>query len=245
MLDSGSVRGIVQAVLEERYPSVRFEPIQVRPGEDHDGDPVYWIDLVYDAPRVRLDPRITISGIACTIAAKRRFRSYRSSQGASGIAGKLKPLDLIETARRLAQGQQRGRPSQADLRRATSSAYDAMFHCLAQSCADALLGRRNATRERIARQIVCRGLDHGFAKQVCTNHGLLQSFPGSIRDSAYDFVTMQSKRHAADYDPALKCSRDETLNDIDNCESLIRSFVTAPIEDRRTFATYLLFRRRT
>ena len=42
----------------------------------------------------------------------------------------MKPLDLIEAARDMTESG-RGRPTQAKLRRAVSTAYYAMFHCLA------------------------------------------------------------------------------------------------------------------
>lgn len=54
----------------------------------------------------------------------------------------MNPHDLIETARRLA-GANPGQPTptQADLRRTVSTAYYALFHCLAGAAADLLVGR--------------------------------------------------------------------------------------------------------
>ena len=52
----------------------------------------------------------------------------------------MKSRDLIETARSLTEISLR-RPSQANLRRAVSTAYYAMFHCLAGCAANLIIGR--------------------------------------------------------------------------------------------------------
>ena len=55
----------------------------------------------------------------------------------------MNPDDLIRIARYLAStgtGINAGRPSQADLRRAVSTTYYALFHALAQCCANTLIG---------------------------------------------------------------------------------------------------------
>jgi hypothetical protein len=73
--------------------------------------------------------------------------------------------DLIVTARRLARANP-NRPRQADLRRAVSTAYYAVFHALARQCADRFVGTGH-NRSRPAWQQVYRALDHGFAKNAC------------------------------------------------------------------------------
>ena len=52
----------------------------------------------------------------------------------------MKARDLIETARGLTELSPR-RPSQANLRRALSTVYYAVFHSLATTIADALMGK--------------------------------------------------------------------------------------------------------
>ena len=54
----------------------------------------------------------------------------------------MNPQDLLTLAVELASGSSRGRPGQVELRRAVSSVYYALFHALANSCADLLVGRR-------------------------------------------------------------------------------------------------------
>ena len=76
----------------------------------------------------------------------------------------MTPRDLIATARGLAEGDPR-RPSQANLRRAVSTAYYAMFHCLAGTAADLLIG---GSRSEAWHQVY-RALEHGSAKGACRN----------------------------------------------------------------------------
>lgn len=52
----------------------------------------------------------------------------------------MKPDDFIRTARSLVTQQGAGRPRETDLRRAVSTAYYALFHCVAASGADLLVG---------------------------------------------------------------------------------------------------------
>ena len=55
----------------------------------------------------------------------------------------MNPDDLIRIARYLAStgtGVGIGRPSRADLRRAVSTTYYALFHALAECCANTLIG---------------------------------------------------------------------------------------------------------
>ncbi|MYC32883.1 MAG: hypothetical protein F4X64_06865 [Chloroflexi bacterium] len=65
--------------------------------------------------------------------------------------------DLLDVARRLAEGN----PSQTDLRRAISSVYYALFHAIAQSNADTLVGDAPLVRDPDAWRQAYRALDHG------------------------------------------------------------------------------------
>ena len=71
----------------------------------------------------------------------------------------MNPRDLIETARHLAESGA-PQPTQADLRRAVSTAYYAMCHCLAASAADLFIGAvRNPAWHR-----TYRALEHDGAR---------------------------------------------------------------------------------
>ena len=138
----------------------------------------------------------------------------------------------------------RTKPSQANLRRAVSSAYYALFHCLARSGTDLLVGGAGAERSKPAWRQVYRALDHGTAKAACGDGRLLSRFPKPIEDFGNVFLTLQKKRHSADYDPFVRLTRSDVLQDIATAEQAIRGFSAAALKDRRAFCTLVLFKKR-
>lgn len=155
----------------------------------------------------------------------------------------MKPLDLIASAKILVASS-RGKPSQVSLRRATSSAYYALFHCLARNCADALLGGASADRSDQAWRQTYRALNHGDAKTACANQSMIGRFPDEIRDFANRFVYLQDRRHLADYDPLIRFGKSQVVADIKAAEQVIKAFQQASLKDRRAFAAHVLFRKR-
>ena len=149
----------------------------------------------------------------------------------------MKARDLITTARSLTELDRR-RPTQANLRRAVSTAYYAVFHLLARTAADLLIGRkRNAAWHQ-----VYRALEHGNAKNACRNKQAMRRFPRDIQEFAKKFVALQDARHQADYSYELTYDREDTLAAINKAESAILQLEAASIEHRRGFAAYLLFK---
>ena len=138
----------------------------------------------------------------------------------------MNPRDLVRIARDLAgsgPNAQRGRPRQTDLCRAVSTAYYALFHTLARSCADSIAGGRRA-RNRPAWTKAYRALEHRLAKIQCNNVSSMRDFPLEIRVFAGAFVRMQGERHVADYNPEAKFSREKVLTLIDEVQSVIAGF---------------------
>jgi hypothetical protein len=154
----------------------------------------------------------------------------------------LNPRDLITTARELITTTD-GKPRQSNLSRAISTAYYALFHTLARCCADMMIGGTAAVRSGGAWRQVYRALDHGSAKNACQNNDI-SKFPKEIQDFANTFVTMQAKRHAADYDPKAKAFKSAVAIDIDTVESVISGFNKSAVKDRRAFAAWVLFKLR-
>lgn len=116
-----------------------------------------------------------------------------------------------------------------------------MFHCLARTCADLLIGGSGATKSKHAWVEVYRSLGHGAAKSACEDKKI-SSFPASIGDFADKFVELQSKRHDADYNPYARFYKSDVVTDIGEVKLIIRDFEAAPIKDRRAFASWVLFR---
>ena len=152
----------------------------------------------------------------------------------------MTPHDLMEAARALAEPDH-GRPTQARLRRAVSTTYYAMFHTLAETAADLLMGEaRGAAWHR-----AYRALEHGQARGACQRGRAMEEFPADIREFARVFVVLQTERQQADY--ALDTKVYETtdvLASIVSAEWAIDGFARVDVESRRNFVAHVLFRQR-
>ena len=137
-----------------------------------------------------------------------------------------------------------GRPSQAALCRAVSTAYYAMFHALARNCADLLIGKTPAARNRQAWSKTYRSLEHGRANAACANKKAMAQFPRAIRNFGGIFTNMQSRRHQADYDPSARFTKLEVMIDIDRVARAIVNFDRLDNRDKRAFCAHVLFRPR-
>ena len=150
--------------------------------------------------------------------------------------------DLLAAARTLAKANP-GRPRQAYLRRAVSTAYFALFHALAQDCADQLVGR-GSSRSTTAWVQAYRALEHGFAKNACKGAEKL-GFSSELVHCANEFIELQQARHDADYDPQATFLRAEVLDLVNRAQVSIEKLHGARTADRRAFAVLLLLKRRT
>mgnify|MGYP003115687661 CR=1 FL=1 len=155
----------------------------------------------------------------------------------------LKAHDYIHSANLLLAGGN-GKPRQVQLRRAISTAYYALFHCLARSAADLLIGGGRAQKSKHAWRQAYRALEHGTAKNACGRDEILNKFPQPIEDFANHFRAMQLKRHAADYDPYAKFTKSEVQHDINTAEQAIKDYQLASKKDRSAFVAYVLFKSR-
>ena len=159
----------------------------------------------------------------------------------------MSPTGLIRIARHLAAGgvgSGIGRPRQDELCRAMSCAYYAMFHSLADCCADMLVGATRARRSQEAWRRTYRALEHGHAKNQCSNARMLGRFPLEVQRFGELFIHMQRRRHYADYDPDANFSRSDVMQFIDDTESMIAGFENVDARDRRAFAVFVLLRNR-
>ena len=122
-------------------------------------------------------------------------RPYAGHVPAVHACGAAPPLELIEAARTLAESGGPP-PTQARLRRAVSTAYYAMFHCLAASAADLFIGTEGTERSP-AWHRAYRALEHGRARSACRQGSAMREFPAEIRDFAEAFVGLQRTRQEA------------------------------------------------
>ena len=154
--------------------------------------------------------------------------------------------EMILMARALANGELgsgRGRPRQAELRRAVSMTYYAMFHSLAKQSADMLVGATRGRRSQRAWLQAYRSLDHRLAAAQC-RRPIIRRFPAEIQLFGEVFIKNQQMRHDADYNPDASFARSEVLHLIDQTERVVLDFERSDTVDKRAFAVYVMFRSR-
>jgi uncharacterized protein (UPF0332 family) len=149
--------------------------------------------------------------------------------------------DLLATAEKLAKAS-KGKPKRADLRRAVSSAYYALFHAIAEDAANLLVGVRVNALDKAWAQAY-RALEHGAAKNACKEVRNL-GFPTELAVVAELFISLQEKRHSADYDPMLTLSRADAMEWISLATTAIEALSKADRGHRKAFAVHVLMKRR-
>ena len=147
--------------------------------------------------------------------------------------------DLIEAARSMTESG-RGHPTQARLRRAVSTAYYAMFHCLAGCAANLIIGRAR----KPAWHQTYRALEHGKARNACEDKGAMAAFPQEVRHFAKTFLILQKARQQADYALDGQYGKLDVLAAIDRAERSIARFEQTDVQHRRAFVAHVLFKRR-
>ena len=116
----------------------------------------------------------------------------------------MNPPELIALAHALVNGVITGGAdpvSQTELWRAVSCTYYAMFHTLAVSNANTLIGASPADQQRWAWQQTYRAADHRPTRNKLSPASLGSRFPMAIRNFGEVFAIAQKERHSADYDP--------------------------------------------
>jgi uncharacterized protein (UPF0332 family) len=146
--------------------------------------------------------------------------------------------DLIATARQLAQLHQR-RPRQADLRRAISTAYYALFHGLAETAADRLIGSTSEVHRTPAWRRVYRALNHSEAKKACVRSGQSNS-SGDLLIFTTTFPDLQDLRHQADYDPNVRFQHSFVVAQVDEAEEALAALQRVGKAEQLDFITLAL-----
>ena len=153
---------------------------------------------------------------------------------------------LIDSARILAGASERqsrqGRPRQAMLKRAISTAYYAMFHALCSSNASLVAGQSTDAQSREAWTRTYRGLDHGPARErMARASGQMDP---AVQQFATVFALLQQQRQRADYDPHSRFLRNQVVNLIQIAEAATQGLMNTAPAVRRPLATLVLLRDR-
>lgn len=151
--------------------------------------------------------------------------------------GKLSEGCLIVAANLIPRD--RARPVQAALRRSISSSYYAVFHALAKSIADSLVGSVPKTRPNRAWVDVYRGIGHSTTKDACKKAGSV-NFPASIRAFADSFVRLHDARNLADYDPEVRFSKEDALANLAEAKDALAALKGTEHLHKKAFAAWVL-----
>lgn len=124
------------------------------------------------------------------------------------------PSELLAVARLLSDASGPNPASDAQLRRAISTAYYALFHKVLRAAAERFMG---PGQEKAAGfSLLYRGFDHRQIRSVCEalqmstlkekykRHLARTAVSQDMRDFAGAFPPLQDARHLADYDPAFQ-----------------------------------------
>jgi uncharacterized protein (UPF0332 family) len=149
----------------------------------------------------------------------------------------LIPTDLLTQADLLLRLSP-NKPKQANLRRAVSAGYYAVFHALCWSNANLLAGTGAGRPERAWMQAY-RAIDHGQAKSRCKD-SRSKGFPDQIQAFADAFVALQEHRHRADYSPDRHFTKQEAVEIVGLAKAAVATIKSAPARDRRAFAIHVL-----
>lgn len=166
----------------------------------------------------------------------------------------VNPEHLLEQAERLIDPPPAGPPRQADVRRAISAAYYAVFHALLTAAADELIGKTKRSSPEYA--LAYRSMDHRWLKELCAEVGKPQpgkklaalmpagGFGPNLQALATAVVELQERRHEADYNPLIKVKTADALLAIRTARSALRRFDRTPAAKRKRFLTLLVFQPR-
>ncbi|HEY1453693.1 MAG TPA: hypothetical protein VGF57_09550 [Roseiarcus sp.] len=127
-------------------------------------------------------------------------------------------------------------------RRAVSTAYYAVFHALAELCANELLGVEASRRSNEYVRIY-RSLDHGTLKTAFA--ALPLSGVAALQRIGNRVVRLQSERIRSDYLPQQPLyTTDQSVDLVKSAKTAVLSIAALPPGDRRTLAVHLLFKHR-
>jgi len=163
----------------------------------------------------------------------------------------INPSHLLDQASKLATPAGPGAARQADLRRAISASYYAVFHAIAAAAADDLIG---ATQQHTARySLAYRSIVHHELFKLCdalTKANISQKYApylpagpidSDLKDVASAVTMLQQKRHAADYDPLFRATTTDVTFAIQEARGALALLKRANPAARKAFLALVIF----
>jgi len=145
-------------------------------------------------------------------------------------------------------------PNQAQLRRAVSTAYYALFHKVVRAAAARFTGP--GQEQSGAYAILYRSFDHGHMKRMCEElqlSTLKDRIKGPLhrdtvsqdtRDFAGMFPDLQDTRHLTDYDPTVRFLSSDVTSLINATQDAIEAFDRIPADEQADVLALLMVRTR-
>ncbi|MEA2831742.1 MAG: hypothetical protein QOF22_2490, partial [Bradyrhizobium sp.] len=143
------------------------------------------------------------------------------------------PADLLTVARLLLNAGA-APPSDAQLRRAVSTAYYALFHKILRAAVQRFMGADQVGSAGYA--ILYRSFDHRHMRIICEALAVSKlkdtlkrqlgrdAVSPDMRNFAYAFPVLQDVRHLADYDPTALFQQSDVASLIDATEVAMADF---------------------
>jgi len=129
---------------------------------------------------------------------------------------------------------------QAELRRAVSTAYYAIFHQIRMDYADFLVGTTQSARATTAWSAAYRTLNHGPLANAAQNLRNRAEIPQNAHQFFEEFADLKGKRERADYDVVPDFDTVEVLNAVATAERALRNYRDLSASVRRQSLAHVL-----
>ena len=156
----------------------------------------------------------------------------------------MNPDDLLAIAYELMH-RDPGRPKQASLKRAISTAYYALFHLVCDDFRKHVINW-HVSPERYWDVVtpIYRSLDHGQMKRSFEALRKDAQATAELKQFARIFIDLQAARNSADYDPKPTLRRGSALQLVEQVREAMKIFSALPSGDRRGIVVSFLSKQR-
>jgi uncharacterized protein (UPF0332 family) len=160
------------------------------------------------------------------------------------------PDHLFEQADKLIASQA-GRPRQADIRRAISTAYYGIFHAIVTKAVDQFIGATN--RDKSHYGLAYRSVSHSRLREISNEvqkstqsnkyrpYVPTTGFGSNIIAFAEAVLELQERRHSADYDVMVSVTRSDAGLAVATARAALSGFGKANQQEQLAFLSLLLF----
>lgn len=133
--------------------------------------------------------------------------------------------------------------TEADLRRATSDLYYAIFHRICECLVEPMGAPAEPNRKEFQDlfRTIYRLPDHSFTSKKCKEIAT-HEFCREVKAIARLFTTLKSKREMADYDPLQQFAKSQVENDIRAVKKAMTALDAVPAQELTRFAYYVSLR---